>query len=74
MHRWTHIIKQYYYRTCGCNGLSDWFCPFTGAYANTVVSQAGTHSQVSTHVQVSVAAFVQTYEIYIPGKRPRGPK
>ena len=40
----------------------------------TVVSRASTHSQVSAHVQVNVAASIQMYDILIPGKRPCGPK
>ena len=40
---------------------------------------ASTHSRLSTHVYtafqgINVAASMQTYGIYIPGKRPCGPK
>jgi hypothetical protein len=46
-----------------------------GAIVNTIVSWASTHSRVSTAFHGdNVAASMQTYAIYIPGKRPCGPK
>ena len=43
-----------------------------------IVSWESTHSQVSSHALyfygVNVAASIQMYGFYIPGKRPSGPK